>query len=43
MSLPRRALLGSALALPFLRPARAQEAATPVLFVHGNGTMRRSG
>lgn len=37
MSLSRRALLGSALALPFLRVAGAQEAATPILFVHGNG------
>jgi pimeloyl-ACP methyl ester carboxylesterase len=36
MNLPRRALLGSALALPFLRTARAQEA-PPILFVHGNG------
>lgn len=37
MTLPRRALLGSALALPFLRSAAAQDAATPILFVHGNG------
>lgn len=37
MNLPRRALLGSALALPFLRAARAQEALPPILFVHGNG------
>ena len=37
MALHRRVLLGSALALPFLRPARAQEPATPILFVHGNG------
>ena len=42
MTLHRRALLGSALALPVLRaagprPARAQEAPPPILFVHGNG------
>lgn len=38
MELPRRLLLGSALALPTLRAARAQQAApTPILFVHGNG------
>lgn len=35
--LHRRALLGSALALPFVRAARAEEAPPPILFVHGNG------
>lgn len=33
----RRALLGAALALPFLRAARAADPWPPVLMVHGNG------
>ncbi|HZH46931.1 MAG TPA: hydrolase [Roseococcus sp.] len=42
MTLNRRALLGSSLALPFLQaarssPAQAQDAPPPILFVHGNG------
>lgn len=37
MNLPRRALLGAALATPFFRHACAQEAATPILLIHGNG------
>jgi hypothetical protein len=37
MTLHRRALLGTALALPFLRAIRAEEAPPPILFVHGNG------
>lgn len=37
MTIPRRAALGAALALPFLRAARAQAAAPPILMVHGNG------
>jgi len=37
MNIHRRALLGSSLALPFLRVARAQVAHTPILMVHGNG------
>ncbi|WP_424814612.1 hydrolase [Roseococcus sp. YIM B11640] len=37
MSIARRTLLSSGLALPFLRRASAQEAPTPILFVHGNG------
>ncbi|MDB5413227.1 MAG: hydrolase [Rubritepida sp.] len=38
MGLHRRALLGSALAVPFIRAAGAQPApTTPILFVHGNG------
>jgi len=37
MNIHRRALLGSTLALPFLRPARAQVPHTPILMVHGNG------
>jgi pimeloyl-ACP methyl ester carboxylesterase len=37
MTLHRRALLGTALALPCLRAARAEEAPPPILFVHGNG------
>lgn len=37
MNIHRRALLGSALALPFLRVARAQAPYPPILMVHGNG------
>jgi len=38
MTVSRRALLGTALALPFVRVAAAQDAApAPILFVHGNG------
>jgi len=37
MNIHRRALLGSALTLPFLRIAHAQAPHTPILMVHGNG------
>ena len=37
MNIHRRALLGAALTTPFLRRASAQEAATPILMIHGNG------
>jgi len=37
MNIHRRALLGSALALPFVRASHAQVPHTPILMVHGNG------